>query len=142
MKTNYWICDRCGEKINTFDDGYIEWLRDMQSNKLDKFHLVHNKEGCLYNETIGTSKGYSVPGNHLKYFLGEDGLMRFLEILDNEHLVNPFDLVELIKRTQISGYEQARFHLEEGHSEGIIDGPRNYGYYPSVGQIEDINDTY
>lgn len=142
MINNYWICDRCGENINKPEEGYIEWLRDIHDNNLKNFHLVHHRNECLYNEKVETGKGHSVPGHHLQHFLDEDGLMRFLRILDDDKLVDPFEVIELIKRTHISGYEQARFHLEEGASEGIVDGPRNKGYYPSTSQIEDINDMF
>lgn len=130
------------KKINKPEEGYIEWLRDMHNNKSKKFHLVHNRNKCLYNEEIETGKGHIVPGNHLYYFLEEDGLMRFLSILDNDNLEDPFEVVELIKRTHITGYEQARFHLDKATSAGIIDGPRNNGYYPVISQIEDINDKF
>ena len=62
MINNYWICDSCGEKITKPEDGFIEWLRD---NKSNKFHLVHNRNRCLYNEKSVMDKGYTAPGNHL-----------------------------------------------------------------------------
>lgn len=128
------------KKINKPEGDYVEWLRDNQNDNSNNFHLVHNRNKCLYSEKIEMGKGYSIPGLHLQCFLDEDGLMRFLEILDTYNLVNPYEIIELIKRTQITGYEQARFHFEKGSSEGIIDGPGEHGYYPSINQNQKLSD--
>ena len=77
------------------------------------------------------------------YFLKEDGLIRLLRLLSDSNLLNKEEVLQIINRLHIPGYESARFYFEEAYSEGIIDGPNQSGsYYPVTSQINEINERY
>jgi len=139
MNTTKWLCDTCHEHINGSKEGYVEWLRNVDSGELYGFHIVHQQSKCLYDEQKRLKeKREAAPGNHLKYFLKEDGLIRLLRLLGDKNLMDKQEVIELIQRLHISGYENARFSFEEAYSEGYIDGPREGVFYPSISQIDDI----
>lgn len=142
MNTAKWFCDKCNQPINKPEAGYVEWLRKIDNDELSGFHIVH-QETCLYDEEyIFREEKCTVPGHHLLEFLGEDGLIRLLRFLSVDNLKNKEEVLELIKRLHIRGYESARFYFSKAYSEDIIDGPNEVGsYYPLTSQINKINTT-
>lgn len=144
MSVENLICDKCRKNISTPEEGYIEWVRNNTTNDLTRFHIVHNKHACLYNEKEMLEKlNARVPGNHLKYFLGIDGLIKLLNLIDNDNVVNKFEVVEIIKRTQVLGYEEAQNFFKEAYSRGMIDGPNDNGFYfPPISHIDEINKRF
>jgi len=65
------------------------------------------------------SSGYAISELALARLLGSDGLMRLLLYVE-ENQIPTGEVVELIKRWHISGYEQVRLYLEEGISVGEV----------------------
>lgn len=138
------ICDKCNQYISTPEEGYIEWLRNINTEEITNFHIVHNTATCLYNEQkMYHEYSSSAPGNHLQYFLGTDGLIKLLKLIEDDKVINKSEVVEIIKRVQVSGYEAARSFFDEAYSMGIIDSPYKSGFYfPYTSQIEDINNRF
>ena len=51
--TSYWICDKCGKKIESAKDGWVEWLIPIKNNVPE----THNKgirivhaTNCIYTD--------------------------------------------------------------------------------------------
>ena len=63
-------------------------------------------------------------------FLGPDGLMRMLSKLDEALLPNG-EVLELIKRLHVDGYEHARLHLAEAIAQGVFEPSSRRGFYPT-----------
>jgi hypothetical protein len=114
-----WRCDSCGHMIATIVDGWVEWLAtesDYGNETLSGLRLVHRESvhqngrdhSCRYdprnefrnNRTI-------VEGLPLERFVGPDGLMLLLSLLLAGELPQA-EILELVKRIQIPGYELAR----------------------------------
>lgn len=64
----------------------------------------------------------------LTEFLGADGLMMLLPILTKGELPQE-DLLEMIKRCHVPGYEQAHLHFDHAIDEGIFERNTDPGYY-------------
>lgn len=73
----------------------------------------------------------------LTHFLGPDGLMQLLAYIAEEH-VERAEVLELIKRLFIPGYEHARLHFDAAISEGIFEPNTAPGYH-WVSDIEAVN---
>jgi hypothetical protein len=141
-----WICDTCGEPILKAKDGVLEWLSGYnkdgdESVKIARdIHLVHHLPasprahkgddiGCYFNEREEFKKDRLTPSwSHLDRFLDTDGLMELLEILQHEGLPKE-DVIEMIKRLHIPGYEHARLHFNEAISNGVFEPNRAPGFY-------------
>jgi hypothetical protein len=132
----HWICDTCGEKIKSPEEGLIEWYSCNDENGIrrsGKIRLVHLlsasplrkiemfRKGCVFDmhKDIMTVEGF-VSNQPLAGFLGADGLMRLLSLLaEGEFPV--VEVVEMIKRLHVPGYEIARNYFQKAVSEGVID---------------------
>jgi hypothetical protein len=140
-----WICDSCGGLIEKPDDGWVEWI-SLGSSKLGRdIRLVHKfgavsgnkKDRCMFNGRAEFAKdGGTVADNSLTGFLGTDGLMRLLVFISESELPTP-DVLEMIKRLHIPGYEQARKHFKEAINAGVFEPNMPERFY---GQ-SDINAT-
>lgn len=133
---SYWYCDVCGEKIAKVEDGWVECLITLNpeiTDELERFRqrrgtglrLVHHRSTnprCAYSVSAGLQ---DMPLNH---FLGPDGLMALLSFLD-EKILPQEEIMELIKRLHIPGYEQARCYFEEAISEGVFEPNTRAGFY-------------
>ena len=64
----------------------------------------------------------------LDSFLGSDGLMSLLALVA-EHRVKSTEVLEMIKRLHIPGYEHTRLHFDEAISEGVFEPNTVPGYY-------------
>lgn len=139
-ETKTWICDTCGEFINEPRDGWVEWLvgpRDESGRRRHRgLRLVHQsqatplapKGNCQYNEQEEYRHDRAIIADmHLEQFLGPDGLMMLLEYLATEELPKEEVLV-MIKRLHIPGYEHARLHFDRAIAEGVFEpnGPEDY----------------
>ncbi len=138
-----WYCDKCGELIEKPEDGYVQFKKIEQNGIIlyDDFVVVHHKSksplkdklehGCyIYNSDVT-----------LKRFLGDDGKIHLLTLLDIGKYHNPeFTLlsnnirkwIDLFMRFQVPYYEEARRYLDKANSDGIFDGAmENYMYLPN-----------
>ena len=141
--SQYWICDTCGEKIENTKDGWIEWIvvRDGKRTGRD-LRLVHRKpaspleipQGCRFDEKAEFSKDRGIVANlPLENFLGSNGLMRLLVFL-SENVPPKKDVLEMIKRLFIPGYEVARHHFDRAIGKGVFvpNMPENYYFIHDI----------
>jgi hypothetical protein len=84
---------------------------------------------CRYNSKKEYQKdGGSLADNPLSEFLGPDGLMRLLlSIAENE--LPTLEVLEMIKRLHIPGYEHARKHFKGAISSGVFDPDMPENFY-------------
>lgn len=119
----------------------MEWLagEDTHGNtKLKGLRLVHalaasargpERHGCQYDATHEFRRDQSVvEGLSLERFVGPDGLMMLLSLIAADELPRE-ELLELAKRVQIPGYEQARELLPQAIAKGIMEPSIGPGYY-------------
>lgn len=133
---NYWICDTCGEKIRSPEDGRLEWfshddekgmhrrsslrlVHELSASPLRKMNLKRN--GCafdLHQEQFRTDG--AVDNRPLGEFLGTDGLVRLLSLVSEGEF--PLgELLKMIKRLHVPGYEMARPFILKAALQGIIE---------------------
>ena len=151
-----WICDSCGNIIDKATDGWIQW-RDFHAESKERkrlgqhplcrdLQLVHHAPasprrvdhvryfGCQFNDQDPT---YGVKDLPLTFFLGPDGLMKMLAFIAEED-VERNEVLEMIKRLFIVGYEHARLHFSEAISDGVFEPNTAPGYH-SHSDIEAVN---
>ena len=132
-----WSCSVCGQPITAVEDGWVEWLAtedELGNSRLENLRLVHSaaserESGCRYDPHREFARNRSlVEGLPLERFLGADGLMLFLSFIEaGEFPVH--EVVELLKRVQIPGYEQANAVLQHAVAEGLFRPALGAGYY-------------
>ncbi len=140
METKTWICDTCGQEIIEASHGWVEWLRDVElvdSRPSKGLRLVHHfpasplrgDSRCQYNgdEEFHT-RGWSIRDMDLPYFLGPDGLMRLLSFLAEKDLPQD-EVLEMIKRLHIPGYEHARHHFDAAIADQVFEPNTREGFY-------------
>lgn len=148
MKNQYWICDSCGERIIKIEDGWVEWIsyQDEAGNwKRRNLRLVHHfpaspRTGefkCQFNQKAEFAKDKGIVGDlSLEHFLGHGGLMTLLSFLDEDGTANK-EILEMIKRLHVPGYEIARIHMEQAIGSGAVETNTHPGY-PSPNEIKRI----
>jgi len=143
--SEYWICDTCGEKIENAKDGWVEWITvtDGDDKEGRDLRLVHHMPasprkqppGCQHDESSEFAEDRGILSDmSLEDFLGPNGLMRFLVFIHKDELPKD-DVLEMIKRLFIPGYEVARFHFDKAMYEGVFE-PNNPNHYHFQDQIE------
>ncbi len=139
MKTATWICDTCGGEISDVSQGWVEWLTRVDGDERAGrgLRLVHHwpaspKQGkyrCQYNtEDEHKKDGSTLLDSPLEHFWGADGLMRLLGLLSEDELPKA-DVIEMIKRLHIGGYELARRHFEGAIADGAFDTNTKPGFH-------------
>src|ERR1700726_3842082 len=134
-----WKCSSCGDLITRIEDGWVEWLasEDERGERLKGLRLVHrlspsaesNGPGCRYDSVREFRNDQSiVEGLSLERFVGSDGLMLLLSFFASGEMPKG-DLLELAKRVQIPGYEQARELFPEAIEAGVLEPSIGDGYY-------------
>jgi hypothetical protein len=134
-----WKCSSCGDLITSIGDGWVEWLasEDERGERLKGLRLVHrlsrsagsNGSGCRYDNRQEFRNDRSiVEGLSLERFVGSDGLMLLLSFLASSEMPRG-DVLELAKRVQIPGYEQARELFPEAIGMGVLSPTIGKGYY-------------
>ena len=137
--SQYWICDTCEEKIENPKDGWVEWIvvRDGEKRKGRNLRLVHHMpasplgkpKGCQFDGKVEFSKDRGIVADlSLEDFLGPNGLMRLLVFLSENELPKE-DVLEMIKRLFIPGYEVARHHFDRAIYEGVFEPNMPKSYY-------------
>ena len=147
MKTKTWICDACNTEIANVDHGWVEWLvRSEGGNRIGRgLRLVHHKPhsprakgtGCQYNQTTERKKdGSSLLDGKLSEYVGPQGLMDLLCLLSENELPD-VEVIEMIKRLHIPGYEHARKHFEAAIADEVFHQNTKAGFHA----IADIKAT-
>jgi hypothetical protein len=144
-----WRCDSCGETISNLNAGWVEWLASADEQEMAKasgLQLVHSERdstrgsaphGCRYEQRDEFRKNRKiVEGLPLERFVGLDGLVLILSLIA-EHELPTEELLELTRRVQIPGYEQARGLFERALSEGVVMPAIAPGYYLQC-EVQDV----
>jgi hypothetical protein len=139
-QTNYWICDKCGRKIDNVNDGWVEWLTPTTDNFPERnnfgIRIVHSTD-CLYTDRE-CDNHKAIPGDaRLKDFTGADGLMDLLRFISDDAFKDKEEVLEIIKRIHIPGYEEARKHIDAAIAYGAYE-PNTKEDYCSQHDIENI----
>lgn len=146
-----WICDACGEVIESPEQGWIEWLTDTtELNSKNQFYhhgfkIVHH---AAYSprKPHGTCYHYDhTPPHELKAdtylteFLGYSGIINLLFLIEagpyrEKHYKGPHikdfrEWTELVRRLTIPHYEEARFYMKRADSDGFFEGASEIWIY-------------
>lgn len=135
-KTTYWICDSCHQPIGSVDDGWVEWVTYAENKGTDHgLRLVHHvpasprKRGCQYDEDALFAKNEGMVNDlGLDHFVGPDGLTALLELTTSSTLPKE-EIVLMIQRLHVPGYEIARLHIDAAIAEGIIEPNMAPGFH-------------
>ena len=134
------ICDVCGEIINSPKEGYVIWRSDRDHDRLQyDFKIIHQ---MICDDR---SCGNSMP---LKKFLGVDGLSYLLafyslgplktfplpnEFRSKNRIFNNDEFIDFIRRVQIPYYEEARQYFNKREVlEDYSDSNEYYPYLPHI----------
>lgn len=138
-ETKKWICDKCKGEIKNVEDGWVEWLtiRDNQSplGYKEKYMRIVHRVDCIYTESEQDRYNAISSDSDLESFTGPDGLMQLLEFVSENRFEDKEEVLEVIKRIHIPGYEEARNYFEEAVSEGVFEPNTKPSYYSQI----DIN---
>lgn len=140
-ETNRWMCDKCGQWIESIDDGYVQWITFSDDKVGRDLQLVHHlkEPDCKFDYTKEDNKdGGRIGDEHFEFYHSPNGLMTMLSWIADEKLPLA-EIVEMIKRIHIPGYEEARLYIDEALSQGIIE-QTSAKNFPSVNEIDYILD--
>jgi len=138
-----WICDSCGEIIESADQGWLEWLHDtslpVTKACMYGFNIVHYKpysnregfNGCYkYDKRRQPRYDVMVLGGPLSHYAGARALPAHLMLLDpSPHRQDSFqgpqakelgEWSELVKRLMLPFYEEARRYVDKAQGDGIL----------------------
>jgi hypothetical protein len=129
-QTTSWTCDACGLPINDARDGWVEWVTYKNADGQDRgrgLRLVHHqpasprKSGCQYDGKQEFQRDRGILSDQsLDSFLGPDGLMLLLSLISEGELPQA-EVIEMIQRIHIPGYEHARHHFPDALARGVIE---------------------
>jgi len=119
-----WICDSCGELIQSPEEGWVEWVRG-EGDKCGEFKIVHQlvysprkpRKGCYHHTNRGGRLDI-----HLSRFIGPEGLIELYAFLDPAHgpgIADMGEFIELMRRLTIIYYEEARLYWNKALSDGF-----------------------
>ena len=119
-----WICDTCGEVIESPADGWVGFLKD-EDSKAHDFRIVHHvmfsprsPSGSCYPYSNGANR-VSI---RLKWLTGDTGVAYLFHFLDS-HGVKVLDVQEfgeLMRRLVVPYYEEARGHFGHALQDGYF----------------------
>jgi len=150
------ICDTCGQVIETVKDGYLEWEHSSRIRK--NFRIIHatwvsplgQPKGCF--ELDAGTKGWGHATAALEDFLTDKGLGRLLEWLDPGPYLQPDydgstleslrEYAEFFKRLRLPYYEEARHHFAQAVSDGVIDDSGNPAVYSNPNYLKAVAEQY
>lgn len=130
------ICDECGQIINSPDEGYVEWIENEDADGkpvVKGFRIIHNSACSPFKEKgrEGCFKYAHTPGRcdiDLEYFLS-NAPQYLTSFLDLGFLHDPVGVVgsrikdykeftNFARRLLIPYYEEARTHFSEVLADG------------------------
>jgi hypothetical protein len=147
-----WICDTCGDVIESVDDGWIEWLVDYSTSPPQSysFRICHH----LTASPRGGSDGcyaHIHEGNTADLHLHQFTLIEYLSALDVGRIHQPKfkgagvrdlrEWVELGRRLFLPYYEEARPHVDAARSQLLADGENEVSVFTEK-VLKQIIDDY
>lgn len=119
--TKTWICDTCGQPIRRADQGWVEWLPEGRAAipKSRRIRIVHDDSHSPRSSKCGFGPSASPGFFAITQFRGPDGLVQLLEMIAEEYVPTE-ELLEVIKRILIPGYEHARIHFKRALAARVI----------------------
>ena len=131
--------DSCADLITSVQAGWVEWLasEDKHGNDILRgLRLVHRgrqknarNHNCRYDPLEEfRSRRTIVEGLPLERLVGADGLMILLSFLAEGELPHR-EILELVKRVQIPGYELVRNLSPRGEHSKLLSPVLSHGYY-------------
>jgi hypothetical protein len=140
-----WICDACGEPIDTPEQGWVEWLsRDAKmangetERQAKELRLVHafpasplkGEHRCQHDEDEAFKHGrYTVSDLGLDRFVGPEGLSYLLMTLSDAPESMRDAWSEMIQRIYVPNFDRAMPHIASAIHDGEIDPTWKQGYY-------------
>lgn len=137
MVKEKWICDKCNQPIEKVENAWFTWSKNLNDGSLSNFKIIHHPTCKKPEPKIQKSK-LSRPGDPLKRYLGKNGLVRLLELLSKTNSDAQNEMLEMIQRLQVPGYERARSYFEEAYADKQIVPPNQGVYYPTIEKIQEI----
>ena len=143
-----WICDTCGEIIQSPDEGYVQFIDKNRDGKWDDFVIVHHASASPLANTCYRD-GYS--DLNLSAFLGTDGLSNLIGLIDPGEFYfkelrvprtsNFRKWVTLVRRLQTPYYEEARLYFGKAKDDGLFAGVNEVAPYKEE-FLRNIIETY
>ncbi len=147
-----WVCDTCGKTINSPKEGWVEWTTIPSAGItriVREMRIVHNRTAsphgpygsCQFDEWHEFANGKGIVfGSSLQDYIGPDGLMKLVAEAADPIFQN-IDIMEIITRIQVPGYDRAKGHLAKAVAEGVIQSKRPKGFY-SQAEIRGVLEHY
>lgn len=137
-----WFCDSCLGVVSSPACARVEWISLFAKEPGGRdLRLVHDltdfsqrREVCQFDarQEYVRDKG-KVNGAPLADFLGPDGLMRLLSLMVIDGLPRN-EVLEMIKRLHVPGYEEARYLLRSSVTDQGL-AVVSKSYYPTQSEI-------
>jgi hypothetical protein len=135
------VCDTCGEIIHSPDEGYVEWIEDLQDRPARGFRIVHHARKsprspggkCYQYEQVEGRSDLS-----LRDFVGPRGVVTLLAFIDAGEIDPNYsgpqvrdlrEWTELARRLLIPYYEEARLHWGDARESGFFAGANEVSPY-------------
>lgn len=129
-ETGPWTCDTCGDAITKPQDGMVQWLtrlnegRRVSRNLRIVHHMTaspHKGAGGCYPDERAESRvdGSSLSDMHLKQALGHNGLIRLLQMHEEEGF-SASEINQVILRLFVPGHEKARLYADRAITHGFF----------------------
>lgn len=119
-----WICDKCGNVIESPNEGWLEWLTAPDTLIYSDFKIVHHSAASPYKSKNGDCYHYSNhigrSDMHLSHFLGTDGMARMSTWTYSHGVKSLEEWAETFRRLHVPYYEEARRYWREAEREGYV----------------------
>ena len=141
MLEEKWQCDRCNKTIHGVENAWLRWKKNLNDGSFYDFKIVHHPRCEQPSPKVERSR-LSESGDPLTEYLGTEGFIRLLELIAKTNGEDRHELLKLIQRLHVPGYESAHIHFETAYQKGRITPPINGVFYPTTQKIKEINKKY
>ena len=152
------ICDKCGEVINSPEEGVLEWISEWNEEHqtfVNKGFKIIHQFGHSPNQNTGCSfyQGRSGISDYpLRMYLNPDfGMANIISLLDvgQRHqpnftiplVENAREYAELVRRLTIEYYDEARLYWSDANNDNFFDDFNEADMY-RVSKLREIIEKY